>query len=299
MQLRDIDLNLLVVFQQLFKDRQVSAAAASLNMSQPAVSSALNRLRKVLGDELFVRAGRGMLPTPYALTLEEKIADALHALNGALNQHGAFDPLTSTRNFTLSMADVGEVIFLPEFMAVFARDAPRASITSVRHAPDLAEDMVNGKVDLAVGALPALKTNFFQRRLFQQRYVCLFRKGHPLDKARITPAEFAAAEHIIVIAPGTGHSRMNEIMLRAGVRRIVPLHVPHWVSLADILPTTNLVATVPEKFAERGAAHFGLKYVAHPIRLPQVDINLYWHARYHRESANQWFRTQIFDMFSE
>lgn len=299
MRLKDIDLNLLVVFQQLYKDRQVSAAAISLDLSQPAVSSALNRLRRILGDQLFVRTGRGMLPTPFAEKLIEKIADALHTINGALNQQGAFDPLTATHNFTLSMADVGEVYFLPKFMAARSREAPHITITSVRHASDLPEDMANGKVDLALGALPGLKTNFFQRRLFPQRYVCLFRKGHPLDKPKITPAEFAAAEHVIVIAPGTGHARMNEIMLRAGVRRIVPLRVPQWVSVADILPTTNLVATVPEKFAERGAAYFGLKYVPHPIKLPQVQINLYWHARYHREPANQWLRTYFFNMFSE
>ncbi|MBI4291161.1 MAG: LysR family transcriptional regulator [Betaproteobacteria bacterium] len=299
MRLKDIDLNLLVVFQQLIKDRQVSAAAASLELSQPAVSSALNRLRRILGDELFVRTGRGMLPTPFAEKLIEKIADALHTINGALNEQGAFDPLTATHNFTLSMADIGEVFFLPRFMAALSQDAPHVTMASVRHAANLPEDMAHGKVDLAVGALPVLKTNFFQRRLFPQRYVCLFRKGHPLDKPKITPTEFAAAEHVIVIAPGTGHARMNEIMLRAGVRRIVPLRVPHWVSVADILPTTNLVATVPETFAARGAAYFGLKYVPHPIKLPQVQINLYWHARYHREPANQWLRTYFFNMFSE
>ncbi|MBI2319620.1 MAG: LysR family transcriptional regulator, partial [Betaproteobacteria bacterium] len=189
MRLKDVDLNLLVVFQQLFKDRQVSAAAVSLDLSQPAVSSALNRLRRILGDQLFVRTGHGMLPTPFAEELEEKIADALHAINGALNHQETFDPRTSTHNFTLSMADVGEVYFLPRFMAALAREAPHVTITSVRHASDLPEDMATGKVDLAVGALPGLKTNFFQRRLFPQRYVCLFRKGHPLDKPRITPAE--------------------------------------------------------------------------------------------------------------
>ncbi len=299
MQLKDIDLNLLVIFQQLYKERQVSSAAASLELSQPAVSSALNRLRRCLNDDLFVRAGRGMVPTPFAEKLREKIADALHTIDGALNEQGAFDPATATHNFTLSMADIGEVYFLPRFMAALSRDAPHVSITSVRHAANLPEEMVNGRVDLAVGALPALKTNFFQRRLFPVRYVCLFRKGHPLDKAKITPAEFAAAEHVIVAAPGTGHARMNEIMLRAGVRRIVPLRVPHWVSVADILATTDLVATVPELFAKRGAAFFGLKYRPHPIRLPQVQIYLYWHMRYHREPANQWLRARIFDMFSE
>jgi len=300
MRLPDIDLNLLVVFQQLYKERRVSAAAASLDLSQPAVSSALNRLRRILGDELFVRTARGMLPTPFAEGLELKIADAMHVLQQSLNHESAFDPRTSTNNFTLSLADVGEVYFLPHFMAALVKEAPRVTITSVRHATGtLADDMAAGKVNLAIGALPGLKANFFKRRLFPQRYVCLFREGHPLDKQRISLAEFAAAEHVIVIAPGTGHARMNQILARRGIRRIVPLRVPQWVSVADILHTTDLVATVPEKFAERGAKFFGLRYVAHPVKLPEIDINLYWHARYHKEPSNKWLRGFLVKTFAE
>jgi DNA-binding transcriptional LysR family regulator len=300
MRLKDIDLNLLVMFQQLFKDQRVSSAAVSLGLSQPAVSSALNRLRRILGDELFVRTARGMLPTPFAKELEKQTADALRTIQNALSQQGAFKPLTSTRTFTLSLADIGEVYFLPRLMETLAHAAPQVSITSVRHAAsNLPDDMATGKVDLAVGSLPGLKTNFFQRRLFPQRYVCMFRKGHPLDKPKITPAEFSSAEHIIVVAAGTGHARMNEVLDRAGARRAVHLRVPQFVVVADILHTTNLVATVPEKFAERGAAFFGLRYVAHPIKVPQIQINLYWHARFHRDPPNQWLRTFLFDMFAE
>jgi DNA-binding transcriptional LysR family regulator len=300
MRLKDIDLNLLVMFQQLFKDRRVSAAAASLGLSQPAVSSALNRLRRMLGDELFVRTGRGMLPTPFAKELEKQTADALRTIQNALTETGAFEPLTSTRTFTISLADIGEVHFLPRLMQTLARTAPQVTIASVRHAAsNLPEEMATGKVDLAVGSLPGLKTNFFQRRLFPQRYVCMFRKGHPLDKPKITPAEFSAAEHVVVVAAGTGHARMNEVLDRAGARRAVHLRVPQFVVVADILHTTNLVATVPEKFAERGAAFFGLRYVTHPIKVPQIQINLYWHARFHRDPPNQWLRTLLFDMFAE
>ncbi len=300
MRLKDIDLNLLVMFQQLFKDQRVSSAAASLGLSQPAVSSALNRLRRMLGDELFVRTARGMLPTPFAKELEKQTADALRTIQNALSQQGAFRPPTSTRTFTLSLADIGEVYFLPRLMETLAHTAPHVTITSVRHAAsNLPEEMATGKVDLAVGSLPGLKTNFFQRRLFPQRYVCMFRKGHPLDKPKITPAEFSAAEHVIVVAAGTGHAKMNEVLDRAGARRAVHLRVPQFVVVADILHTTNLVATVPEKFAERGAAFFGLRYVTHPIKVPQIQINLYWHARFHRDPPNQWLRTLLFDMFAE
>lgn len=300
MRLKHIDLNLLVMFQQLVKDRRVSITAASLGLSQPAVSSALNRLRRIVGDELFVRTGRGMLPTPFARELERQTADALRTIQNALNEKGAFDPLTSTRTFTISFADIGEVHFLPRLMQTLAQTAPQVTIASVRHAAsNLPEDMATGKIDLALGSLPGLKANFFQRRLFPQRYVCMFRKGHPLDKPRITPAEFSAAEHVVVAAVGTGHNKMNEVLDRAGIRTRVHLRVPHFVAVADILHTTNLVATVPEHFAKRGAAFFGLRYVTHPIKLPSIQINLYWHARFHRDPTNQWLRTVLFDMFSE
>lgn len=300
MRLKDIDLNLLVMFHQLFKDRRVSTAAASLGLSQPAVSSALNRLRRMLGDELFVRTGGGMLPTPFAKDLERQTADALRSIQNALNEKGAFEPPTSTRIFTISFADIGEVYFLPRLMQALARAAPHVTIASVRHAAsNLREDMATGKVDLAVGSLPGLKTNFFQRRLFPQRYVCMFRRGHPLDKPRITPAEFSAAEHVVVAAAGTGHSKMNEALDHSGARPAVHLRVPHFVAVADILYTTNLVATVPEHFAVRGASFFGLRYVPHPIKLPSIQINLYWHARFHRDPANQWLRALLFDLFSE
>ena len=300
MRLKDVDLNLLVMFHQLFKDRRVSAAAASLGLSQPAVSSALNRLRRMSGDELFVRTGRGMLPTPFAKELEKQTADALRTIQNALNEKGAFEPLTSARTFALSMADLGEVHLLPKLMQTLARTAPQVTIASVRHAAsNLPQDMATGKVDLAIGTLPGLKTNFFQRRLFALRYVCMFRKGHPLDRPRITASDFAAAEHVVVAAAGTGHSKVNEVLDRAGARAAVHLRVPHFVAVADILHTTNLVATVPEQFAVRGAAFFGLRYVTHPIKLPSIQINVYWHARFHRDPTNQWLRTVLFDMFAE
>ena len=299
MELKDVDLNLLVTFQQLFRDRRVSVAAASLGLSQPAVSNALKRLRRMLGDELFVRSSRGMIPTPLAEQLAGPIGKALVSIHNLLNQQATFEADTSTRNFTIALADIGEVHFLPPLMEVLGRVAPRVTISTVRNtAPNLREDMAAGKVDLAVGSILGLKADFFQRRLFPQRYVCMFRSGHALDKPKITAAEFAAVEHVVVIAAGTGHQRMNEMLDRAGLRSTVGLRVPHFVAVADIVCTRDLVATVPEEFAQRGAAFFGLKYVSHPIKLPEIQINLYWHARYHRDPANQWLRTLFIDTFS-
>ncbi len=328
MDLHAVDLNLLVVFQHLYNARRVSRVAEALGVTQPAVSNSLARLRKLFNDELFVRTSRGMLPTPMATELAEPVAAALDALHGVFNRQLAFDPATSQRAFQIAMTDIGEVHFLPKLMHALGERAPGITISTVRNtAVNLREEMAAGQVDLAVGHLPDLATEFFQRRLFRQKYVCMFRPGHPLDHAahrstgqtrssrsarsarssgsskaspaRMTREDFERAEQVMVVAAGTGHGQVDEFMARAHVQRNIRLRVPHFVALADILHATDLIATVTEKFAQRSAQHFGLRYVDHPLDIPDVQINLFWHARYHREPASQWMRSLLFELFSE
>jgi DNA-binding transcriptional LysR family regulator len=303
MDLHSVDLNLLVVFQHLYNARRVSRVAEALGVTQPAVSNSLARLRKLFNDELFIRTSRGMLPTPMAIELAEPVAAALDALHGVFNRRLAFDPATSQRAFRIAMTDIGEVHFLPKLMHALGERAPGITVSTVRNtAVNLQEEMAAGQVDLAVGHLPDLTAEFFQRRLFRQRYVCMFRPGHPLDRKgrnRMTREDFECAEQVMVVAAGTGHGQVDELMARAHVQRNIRLRVPHFVALADILHATDLIATVTEKFAQRSARHFGLRYVDHPLALPDVQINLFWHARYHREPASQWMRALLFDLFSE
>ncbi|MGO4303312.1 LysR family transcriptional regulator [Cupriavidus sp. RAF12] len=300
MDVQDVDLNLLVVFEHLLRLRTVSGTAKALKVSQPAVSNALARLRRTFGDELFVRSAKGMLPTPFAQELAEPVAYALDALQSALNRKVSFDPLTSARSFQLAMSDIGEVHFIPKLMSVLRERAPKVSVGTVRNAAvDLAEEMSQGKIDLAVGHFPELTSEFFQRRLFRQRYVCMFRPGHALDKRTVRIKDFEQADHVVVTAAGTGHARVDEILAKRGVQRNIRLRVPHFVALADIVQSTDLVATVTEKFAQRSAASFGLKYIRHPVELPDIQINLFWHSRYHRDPASQWLRSLIFELFSE
>ena len=299
MELEEIDLNLLVVFKQLLAERSVSRAAEALGLSQPAVSNALARLRKLLGDELFLRTPAGMEPTPFAEQLAESVTYGLGMIHGALNQRSSFEPAASTRSFVIGMTDIGEIYFLPQLMERLRRDAPGVTVSTVRNtATSLRDDMEAGKVDLAIGLLPQLKAGFFQRRLFRQRYVCIFRKGQKLDKRKLSLAEFAAAEHLLVISEGTGHGKVDEVLKRSGVERRISLTVPHFVAVGHILQATDLVATVPERLAERMAEPFGLTYVSHPATLPEVAINVFWHAKFHKAPANQWLRSVVFDLFS-
>ena len=300
MELSDVDLNQLVMFQHLMVERRVSRVAEKMGLTQPAISNALAKLRRLFGDELFVRTPAGMMPTPFAEQLAEPVGQALGMIHGGLNQHRAFDPATVRRAVTVGMTDIGEIVFLPALVDRLRRDAPGISLNTVRNsATNLRDDMEAGKVDLAIGPLPQLKAGFFQRRLFRQRYVCLFRKGHPIERKRVSLADFKAAEHLTVVSAGTGHGKVDDLIRRAGIERNVRLTIPHFVSVGHILQRTDLVATVTERLAESLTAPFGLTYRPHPVELPEIAINVFWHAKVHRSPAHQWLRTVVFELFGD
>jgi DNA-binding transcriptional LysR family regulator len=300
MELSDIDLNQLVLFQQLMVERRVSKVAENLGLTQPAVSNTLAKLRRQFGDDLFVRTPTGMMPTPFAEQLAEPIGYALGMIHSGLNQHSRFDAASVRWSLTIGMTDIGEIVFLPRLVERLRQEAPGVSLSTVRTtATTLRDDMESGKVDLAIGPLPHLKAGFFQRRLFRQRYVCLFRKGHALDRRRLSLADFKAAEHLVIVSAGTSHGKVDDLITRAGVDRTVRLTIPHFVSVGPLLRRTDMVATVTERLAESLVGPFELTYRPHPIDLPEVAINVFWHAKVHRSPAHQWLRGVLFDLFGE
>lgn len=301
MELAKLDLNLLLVFHHLLILKRVSAVAELLNMSQPAVSSALGRLRSSLDDELFIRTQAGMTPTPYALQLAAPVAMAMDGIQQALNVRGAFDPKTSTRNFTIALTDVGEMYFLPVLMDALAHAAPGVTLQVVSVAQSsLKEDMSNGQIDLAMGLLPQLQAGFFQQSLFKQKYVCLMRQKHPLAQLKsLTVSALFAAEHVRVLATGTGHGRVDLALAKQKHQRKVRLTVPHYVALGDVLQHSNLIATVPERFALRIVKPFDLTMRDLPIKLDNSAIHQCWHGRLHRDPGHQWLRQLMRKLFGD
>ncbi len=179
----------------------------------------------------------------------------------------SFGPATSTRAFTLAMTDVGEIYFLPVLME-------------------------------ALGLLPQLQAGFFQQALFRQRYVWLRPQGHALAaRGTLSLAEFAAADHVRVVSASTGHGRVDELLERHGVVRRIRLTVPHYVAPGHALGSTAPVATVPERFALRAAAPFGLTSLPLPVALPDTAIHPIWHARMHRDPGHQWLRALVASTF--
>jgi DNA-binding transcriptional LysR family regulator len=300
MNLRELDLNLLLVFHEVFRERQISNAAKRLKLTQSAVSNALARLRRSTSDELFVRTAEGMQPTPYAQQLAEPVAAALARLEQALQPEQPFAPAHSRRRFTIAMTDVGELYFMPVLAAACARLAPGVDIASKRAGQlDLRAELEAGRVDLAIGAFEDAPAVLYQRRLFRQGHVCMFRRGHPLGEGELTLERLGQARHLLVTAMESPYDKVNAALEKAGIAPASATSVPHFAAVPYILSGTELVATVPQKLAERACAPFDLQYVASPLDLAPLQTNVFWHRRYNHDEGNRWLRALVVELFAE
>jgi DNA-binding transcriptional LysR family regulator len=297
--LRALDLNLLIVFQYLMEDRNLSAVARRLGITQPAASNALRRLRATFDDALFVRTAQGMLPTPYAQHLGGAVAEALSTLAHALEAPPRFDPSASTRRFRVAMTDVGEIHFMPALMEHCARQAPGVRVESVRlQGAELQREMDAGRVDMALGAFHGLAGGLLQRMLFRQGYATLFRRDHPTAHEGMGLKAFRAERHLLV-SHAAPYGQVNQALEKAGLALASHFSVPHFAAVPYIVSATDLLATVPRKLADSAASRFGLGVLTPPIRVPALQSNLYWHARFQRDGGNQWLRALIVDIFAQ
>lgn len=307
-----LDLNLLRVLDVLMQERRVATTAQRLQLSQPAVSNALARLRKALGDELLTRAPNGMEPTEFAKSLHATLHPALASIGQSLAAKSAFDPARSSWQACIAMTDIGEIVFLPALLTHIAQAAPGLTLETLRdsqakpNAPvgSITTAMAEGKVDLAMGWLPDVTEGLYQRKLFTQRYVCIARQGHPLltgKKPKLTLEKYLSAEHIAIRAEGTGHTKADETLQaisQGEAHRKVRLRVPSFLSVPQIVSQTDLLATVPEKLAEQCAAAFQLQVLPHPVDMPAFELKMFWHRRVHTDPANQWLRALIVEFFA-
>ncbi|MEN9868808.1 MAG: hypothetical protein RL748_4398 [Pseudomonadota bacterium] len=298
---RHLDLNLLVVFHEVYQTRQISQVASHLGLSQPAISNALARLRKALGDELFVRTVQGMQPTPLAERLAEPIAQALLQVQDALNTPHGFVAQTSERSFTLALSDVGELYFMPLLIEHFARLAPQMRLQTVRASSiNLKQELELGRVDLALGAFENVSSALYQRRLFSQPYVLMFRRGHALaSEARISSKRLLQEQHLIVAAQESPYDHINQLLEKAGLAQSAQFKVPHFTAVPYIISRTDLVVTVPQRLAQSAAEPFQLAWAASPLRLPPLQTNMFWHRRFHQDEANLWLREVMVAIFAD
>jgi DNA-binding transcriptional LysR family regulator len=300
MNVGDIDLNLLRVFDAVLHEKGVTPAATRLGLTQPAVSNALARLRKLLGDALFVRTPRGVDATPFARELAEPVRQALALLESALAHGPGFDPASATRAFRFYMSDLGQVEFLPPLVERVQQAAPGVRLEAV--AADLehiGDALGAGALDLAVGFLPTLGPPVARRALFRDPYLCLVRAGHPCLGRRLTRKAFLEASHVLVTYRGGGHRVLEEAFERAGVGRRIALRVPHFTVVPMVLERTDLILMLPARVARLYEREGRFKTVPPPIPIPLAEVAVHWHERFDADPGNRWLREQIVELFSE
>lgn len=301
MNINSLDLNLLLAFDAIDRERNITLAAERVGLSQPALSNALARLRKLLNDPLFVRTAKGMEPTPYAVRLSGPIRKACELIDGALKIDASFDPTRTSRKFSVYMTDIGEAVMLPRLLRHLQTFAPRIGInieTIPKHG--IQEAMTSGDVDLAVGLFEGLGGGFFEQRLYRDDFVCIVRADHPTVGNTFSQQQFIDLPHVLVSSGGTGHeAAIEKIVVKQRVKRSVALSVPHFLALPAIVAQTDATGTVPRKLALSFMNSINIKLLTSPIKFPTIEIKQHWHARYHHDPANKWLRSVFAELFSE
>lgn len=301
MNIMSVDLGLLPVLEALLRLRSVSRAAEALDMSQPAVSYALARLRTQFRDPLFIRVARGIRPTPRAEALARPLQEVLDRIRAEVLAPPGFDPATTQRTFVFNMADVGELVFLPALRAHLAAAAPAANIRTVSTPPELLEEALRaGDADLAVGYFPGLQgAGVYQQRLFSHSFVCIVRAGHPRIGSQLTRRQFLEEGHAVVQQEGKSHELFEQALAEQGLSRRVALSVPHYLAIPLLVAESDLIVTVPYGIARSFARMTDLKMLRPPVPVRRADVRQHWHARFHRDPANQWIRGVIASLFVE
>jgi DNA-binding transcriptional LysR family regulator len=303
--LRTLDLNLLKVFDVIMSERSLTRAAEQLALTQPAVSNALRRLREALGDELLVRKGRALEPTPRAEALWPAVRGCLQQLQASLAPP-SFDPASATSTFVLTMADATAAEMMPGLLGIITAQAPLVSLRVVplttRDPRQLLED---GHADLAVGHFPAVLADltarnqagdtagFLHHRLFSGDYVCVMRKGHPLARDPLTLQRFCAARHMLVSFSGRPYGFIDEALAALDQRRQVVLTVNQFFTAGKVVAQSDVLTVLPRHFV--GVTGFAQDLVLRelPFPVPPIQVDALWHLRKDGDRAHAWLRAQI------
>ena len=301
MDIGKVDLNLLRVFAAMHEHRNVTRAGRAIGLSQPAMSTALAKLRATFGDALFVRTGAGMQPTSKAAELAAPVLRVLDVVKSEILQKTGFDPATSERRFTLITPDIGEMAFLPRLLARLEAQAPRADLRTLAMPPAAIEQALeSGAADLAVGLFPDLtKAGFYQQRLFRNSFVSVVRANHPTIGERVGLRRFLEASHAVVRPEGRSHDLFERALQQRGLVRRIRLEIPHFLSLPTIIAQSDLVATVPRDIGLAFAKQANLRALEPPVRTPPFDVKQYWHRRAHQDPAGIWLRSQVRNLFHD
>ena len=284
------DLNLLVTLDVLLAEGNVARAAQRLRLSPSAMSRALARLRETTGDPLLVRAGRGLVPTPRALELRDKVAQLVEDAEAALRPAEALDLQRLQRSFTMRNREGFVENFGPALLARVAAEAPGVRLCFVPKTNKDSTPLRDGSVDLETGVVgESTGPEIRAQALYRDRFVGVVRTGHALCQGEITPQRFAATRHVLVARrPRGGSTQLDEALQTLGLERHIATSVGSFSDALALVRHSDLVACVPERYTE--ALRADLFSFALPVSLPGMTISLLWHPRLHADPAHRWLR---------
>ena len=292
-----LDLNLLKTFVVLLESGSITATAEHLGLAQSSVSHAISRLRDALGDPLFVRGTQGMQPTAMALRLAEPVMNALSTIQGALEHKRTFDPELSSRSFRLLLSDAGEIVFLPRLVAKMGEIAPKVTLVVHQRLRSYYRDALEkNEVDVAIGQLPSLQSDFYQQYLFDESFVILARRGHMIEREP-TLENFMKARHVAVGTPGIIESHVRKALGPAARKRNVVLEVRHHSVVGSILETSDLITVTTKTVGQHAACSGDLVILPVPFPMPPVVMRQFWHGRSNADPGCQWLRRIIAELF--
>ena len=299
MNLRSLDLNLLVVFDAIFRERNITKAGAKIGISQSSVSNALTRLRGHLNDELFLRGPRTMLPTQRAFELAESIHATLVALEKSLDPK-EFDPKSEPHTFTIAAVDYFSVVIAPKLARYLEKNAPGIDIRILTAALDSKELLDRGEADFAAGVFENIPDRFDTQIMLEDSFACVVRVGHPLAGTIPTVEQYVAAQHLMVSANGVARSFVDSDLQKLGLKRRVAMTISSFSLAPAILAESDLVLTAPLKVIQSFNSTMYRVFpspVASPTRLRHLD--LIWHKGLSVHPAHNWFRKAIKEIAAE
>lgn len=296
----NFDLNLLRIFDALWRHGHLGHASEELELSQPALSHSLKRLREQLGDVLFVKAHSGMQPSARAVQLAPVVQQLLSMVRESVLTTPAFEPKSARRTFTIAMSDVGEMVFLPRLLSQITRESPSVNVNTVSMSPrDMAEAMQRGQVDLALGYFPDLKgSDMFQQRLFGHSFVCLVRHDHPVIQGTLSQEQFLAVPHAVVHTEGRSQEIVEEFFKKRDIVRRGLLNCPHFLSIPMVIASTDMLITVPEPVGQVFAKIGNLQMLEPPYLFPEYDVKQNWHRCQHDDPGNKWLRSVVVKLYN-
>ena len=300
MHISRIDLNLLVVLDAIYTEGGITRAADKLHLTQPAISHSLGRLRELFRDELFAREGRAMVPTPLARNLIEPVRRALRGLEATLNELETFDPATTQKRFTVAVRDSFEATLLPPLLRRVTRTAPSIDVAAIQvERRELESELGAGALDAAIDVLLPLSPQIRHRRITLDQLVAVARKGHPAVKRGLTLATYLKQHHVLVSSRRTGPGLEDVELSRQGLSRRIRLRCQHYFAACRVVSQSDLILTMPGRYARVANRQFGNQIIALPFQMPSLDAYLYWHANVDNEPANKWLRELLVEAFTE